>query len=430
MPLRALLLDFNSYFASVEQQLRPELRNRAIGVLPVMAETTCCIAASHEAKRLGVKTGTGVAEARRLCPDIVFVQARPRVYVEMHHRLMEVVDSVIAVGEVLSIDEVMCELTGSWREEAVVRALARQVKTSILAEVGECLTCSIGVGPNRFLAKVASNMQKPDGLTVIRESDLPDRLFGLSLRDLYGVGRATEERLRRQGIHSVEALCRASRERLRKAWGGVEGERMYDRLRGLEPPLPPTRRGSVGHSHVLPPHMRYDGGAYAVLSKLTQKAALRLRAEGWLAGRLGLYVAYRDRPDWETSARFAPIQSSLDFLKVLNALWAERPRPRHARERWEPVKVGAILGDLLPMGQQTLPLFAGQGQDPGRDDVPGLDKVLDRLHRKYGPEAVYFGGAWNAMHEAPMRIAFTHVPDLRLEGDERGLAPMYECEGK
>ncbi|HNH89394.1 MAG TPA: DNA polymerase, partial [Thiobacillaceae bacterium] len=94
MTLRALLLDFNSYFASVEQQLGPELRGKPVGVLPVLAETTCCIAASYQAKRLGIKTGTTVAEARRLCPQVVFVQARPSVYVDMHHRLMDVVNSV------------------------------------------------------------------------------------------------------------------------------------------------------------------------------------------------------------------------------------------------------------------------------------------------------------------------------------------------
>ena len=131
MPLRALLLDFNSYFASVEQQLRPELRGRPLGILPVVAETTCCIAASYQAKRFGIRTGTSVADARQLCPDIVFVQARPSVYVEMHHRLMEIVDSIIAIGEVLSIDEVACELTGSWQREEVIRELALKVKRKI-----------------------------------------------------------------------------------------------------------------------------------------------------------------------------------------------------------------------------------------------------------------------------------------------------------
>ncbi|MCU0842605.1 MAG: DNA polymerase [Thiobacillaceae bacterium] len=414
MTLRALLLDFNSYFASVEQQLRPELRGRPVGILPVLADTTCCIAASYQAKRHGVKTGTSVADARRLCPDIAFVQARPRVYVEMHHRLMAVVDSVIAIGEVLSIDEVACELTGSWQREEVAVGLAREVKRKLLDHVGECLTCSVGIAPNRFLAKIASNMQKPDGLTVLRAADLPEALFGLELEDLHGVGRALSARLRRAGLTSVEAVCRASRDELRRVWGGVEGERMFERLRGIEPTLPPTRRGSIGHSHVLPPHLRYDEGAYAVLSKLTQKAAVRLRAEGYLAGRMTLAVDYRDHPGWEAGVRFAPLRGSLDFLKVLAALWAGRPRPRHRRERREPMKVSVTLWELLPAGQETASLFAAE------DREAGLDAALDRLRLKFGPEAVYFGGAWGAMREAPMRISFTHVPDLRLEADGTG----------
>ncbi len=421
MPLRSLLLDFNSYFASVEQQLRPELRGKPIGILPVLAETTCCIAASYQAKRFGVKTGTGVADARRLCPEIVFVEARPRVYVQMHHRLMEVVDSVIAIGEVLSIDEVACELTGSWQREEVVVGLARKVKARLLEYVGECLTCSVGIGPNRFLAKTASNMQKPDGLTVIHEADLPGVLYRLELADLNGIGRAMLERLHRHGIDSVEALCAASREELRRVWGGIEGERMYDRLRGIEPPLPPTRRGSIGHSHVLPPHLRYDDGACAVLSKLTQKAAVRLRAEGWAAGRMGLKVGYRDRPGWESGARFSPMDSTLAFLKVLTALWSERPRPRHRQDRLEPMKVSVVLWDLIPAAEATRSLF----DDGSR--APGLDAALDRLRLKYGPEAVWFGGAWGAMQEAPMRISFTHVPNLSLEADSAGEMALYEA---
>jgi len=411
MSLRALLLDFNSYFASVEQHLRPQLRGRPLGILPVLADTTCCIAASIQAKRFGVKTGTNVADARRLCPDIVFVQARPRVYVEMHHRLMEVVDSVIAVSEVLSIDEVACDLTGSWRQESVVRELARTVKAKLRDHVGEVLTCSIGVGPNRFLAKTASNMEKPDGLVVIHPEDLPDCLYRLQLRDLNGIADAMLARLERHGIGTVEALCRASREHLRRVWGGVEGERMYDRLRGADVVLPPSKRTSLGHSHVLPPHLRHDAGAFAVLSKLTQKAALRLRAEGYLAGRLGLRVSYRKHAEWGVETRFAPMQDTLACLKLLAALWTERPRRR------EPVKVAMVFGELLPCGKISLPLF------PDGSRSPGLDTALDRVRLKFGAEALYFGGAFMAREEAPMRIAFTHIPDLRLEADgkARGL---------
>lgn len=448
MPLRALLLDFNSYFASVEQQLNPRLRGRPVAVLPVLAETTCCIAASYEAKRRGVKTGTPVSEARRLCPDIVFVQARPRVYVEMHQRLMQVVDSVIPLGEVLSIDEVMCELTGTWQAEAVAVARAREVKRRLLDEVGECLTCSVGIAPNRFLAKIASNMQKPDGLTVIRESDLPEVLFGLALTDLHGVAGAMQARLERAGITTVEALCRADRATLRRVWGGIEGERMYERLRGREPALPPTRRVSIGHSHVLPPHLRDEAGAYAVLSKLTQKAAMRLRAEGYLARRLSVAVEYRDRPAWVRSVRFAPMCGTLDFLKLLAALWTERrrgepsptgipslchpplagkgpgernrPSPQR-RTRWEPMKVGVTLGELIAAQAVSAELF------PAASKRAALDAALDRLRLKYGPDAVYFGGAHGAMQEAPMRISFTHIPDLRLEADSPGDLTLYEA---
>lgn len=405
MTLRALLLDFNSYFASVEQHLRPALRGRPLGVLPVLAETSCCIAASREAKRFGVKTGTGVRDARALCPEIVFVQARPRVYVEMHHRLMDVVDSVIAVSEVLSIDEVACDLTGSWQQENVIRDLAGAVKAKLREQVSEVLTCSIGIGPNRFLAKTASNMQKPDGLVVIRPEDLPDCLFGLKLRDLNGIAGAMLARLEQHGIRTMEALCRADRAHLRRVWGGVEGERMYDRLRGVDVAQPPSKRSSLGHSHVLPPHLRHDAGAFSVLSKLTQKATLRLRAEGYLAGRLGLRVSYRKHAEWGVETRFAPMQNTLSSLRLLAALWAQRPRRR------EPVKVAMVFGDLLPRAQVSLPLFPGSVRDPG------LDGAFDHIRRKFGAEALYFGGAFLAQEEAPMRISFTHIPNLSLEAD-------------
>ncbi|MDD5364494.1 MAG: DNA polymerase [Gallionellaceae bacterium] len=405
MPLRALLLDFNSYFASVEQQLRPELRDRPLGILPVAAETTCCIAASYQAKRFGVRTGTSVSDARQLCPDIVFVEARPAVYVEMHHKLMTIVDSVIAVGEVLSIDEVACDLTGSWQREEVIRELSMKVKAKLRAEAGECMTCSIGIGPNRFLAKTASNMQKPDGLTVIHDADLPDVLYGLKLEDLNGIGRHMLERLNRYGIYSVEALCATSREQLRRVWGGVEGERYHDRLRGIEVARPPAKRGSIGHSHVLPPHLRYDTGAWSVLSKLTQKAALRLRSEGYLASRMSIRVSWRRHDAWEDAAKFTPMSDTLGFLRILAGLWAERP------PHGEPIKVGVVLSGLAPAGQETLPLF-----DDGTRS-PGLDAAFDKVRRKFGNDALYFGGAFLAAHEAPMRIAFNHIPDQALESD-------------
>ena len=126
--LRSLYVDLNSYFASVEQQLRPELRGKPIGVLPVLADTTCCIAASIDAKRYGIRTGTPVWQARKLHKNIIFVQARPATYVEYHHRIVAAVESCTPVTAVLSIDEMTCDLMGSEQQETLAIALAKRIK--------------------------------------------------------------------------------------------------------------------------------------------------------------------------------------------------------------------------------------------------------------------------------------------------------------
>src|SRR5712692_3736152 len=230
--LRSLLVDFNSYFASVEQQVEPRLRGRPLGVVPMLADTTVCIAASVEAKTFGVKTGTKVAEARKLCPHIEFVVARHELYIDYHHRAVAVVDSIVPVRAVLSIDEMDCELTGRWRDRARALDLARKVKAELASHIGECLRTSIGIGPNTFIAKTASDMVKPDGLVVIEKSELPDRLFDLEVRALSGIGKQMEKRLARHGIRTVRDLCARSRDEMRSLWGGIGGEIMHDRLRG------------------------------------------------------------------------------------------------------------------------------------------------------------------------------------------------------
>ena len=130
--LRVLLVDFNSYFASVEQQLNPAWRGRPVGVVPVMTDSSSCIAASYEAKAFGVRTGTRVADAKRLCPDIVLVLADHAKYVRVHQQAVAVGDRVGPVQQVLSIDEMACELSGRWRERERAVALAQQLKAALL----------------------------------------------------------------------------------------------------------------------------------------------------------------------------------------------------------------------------------------------------------------------------------------------------------
>ena len=171
-PLRWLFVDMNSYFASVEQQLRSELRGRPTVVVPVMADSTCCIAASYEAKKYGISTGTGVAAARKLCKGLQIVESRPEKYIEMHRKIVSAVNSVLPVDTVHSIDEMSCRLTGRQTVRETAVEIGSAVKKAIREQAGEYLRCSVGIAPNRFLAKVASDMQKPDGLTVISREDL------------------------------------------------------------------------------------------------------------------------------------------------------------------------------------------------------------------------------------------------------------------
>ena len=404
MTLRSLLVDFNSYFASVEQQVEPRLRGRPLGVVPMLADTTVCIAASIEAKRFGVKTGTKVAEARRLCPGIEFVIARHELYIEYHHRAVAVVDTMVPVRKVLSIDEMDCELTGRWREPERAMETARKVKAGLAREVGECLRTSIGIGPNTFIAKTASDMVKPDGLVMIQKHELPQRLFELPVRALSGIGKQMDARLERHGIRTVRELCARSPEELRAIWGGVGGELMHAKLRGEPQHELENDTSSISHSSVLGPERRNPEDAYAVLNRLAQKAAMRLRKAGFYAGRVTLDLKYLDGTHWQADMRLVDTQDTVAFLHALEKLWAKRPKDRRVI-----LRVGMAYSDFVSEAQHTGSLFAAEGRSKA------LYSTLDALNSRFGKQAVYFADAHKARDRGGMHIAFNHIPDPKTD---------------
>jgi len=408
MSLNALYVDFNSYFASVEQQLQPNLRGKPIGVLPVMAETTCCIAASYEAKAFGIKTGTIVRDARKLCKDIVFVEARPPLYVALHHKLIAIVESCTHVEEVRSIDEMVCKLTGSQQVKENALKLAAKIKREINKQY-PYIKCSIGIGPNTFISKVASNMQKPDGCVVIEQHEIPERLLALKPRDLNGIGRQMEARLTHYGIDTVESLYAANKDQLRTAWGSVEGERMYDKLRGLEPHYVKNARSSLGHSHVLPPEQRNIAGANAVLHRLLQKAAMRMRSYALLTTKVSVKVKFREQASFYAESKLSATDDTRTLTSALEALWKQYPRHQDA-----PIAIGVNFSGLVNACEVAQDLFA----DKPSATQEKLNKALDKLNLKYGKNTVYLGGAHEALKDAPMRIAFNHIPNLVIENDD------------
>lgn len=416
--LHSLLIDYNGFFASCEQQDRPELRGRPVAVTPVASEHTSCIAASYDAKRAGVKVGTSVADARRLCPGIAIVESRPERYVHYHQKLLEAVETCLPVTEVWSIDEVWCRLPPGLQDRDAALALARKLKRAIARIAGDYLTCSIGLAPNAWLAKIASDLEKPDGLVVIEPEELPQRLYALPLRDLPGVGENMEQRLLAEDIDTVEKLCAAPLRELRRIWGGIEGERMWRRLRGEEVPLPPRHTSSIGHAQILGPDLRHPDGARATLHRLLQKAALRLRHARLYAGGLHLALKYRARGGvsarWSHAVTFTDTQDTLELIRVLNLLWDRRPTTRT-----DHFSVGVTLFALVPAADHTDTLPGLLDERPGDTARrAALNATLDHINRKLGKHSVVYGGALGALAYAPVRIAFQRIPDLTVEEGE------------
>jgi DNA polymerase-4 len=408
MPLRTLAVDFNSFFASCEQQATPRLRGKPVGIVPVLADTTCLIAASYEAKARGVKTEVSVADARRLCPEIEFVEARPRLYIDTHHRLLDAIESCLHVSHIRSIDEMECELTATFAPREKALAVAADIKATVARRVGACLTCSIGLAPNWLLAKMATDMQKPNGLVVLDETDIPQRLLGLELQDFLGIGPNMDARLRARGIDTPAKLYAATKSQLRGIWGSVEGERMHGRIRGADIPSPTEKNKTVGHSHVLPPKLRTEAKSLAVLHRLLQKAAMRLRSLAHYAGGLLVFVGYRDGTKWSDELRFNETQDTLALTHALNQLWARRPGPCQRRQ---PMQVGLVLNRLLAMSGHTLDLF----DQAGHEARERLGHAVDTLNQTFGHGSVFFGGAFGVTANAPMRISYTCIPRPELE---------------
>jgi DNA polymerase-4 len=414
MALRYLFVDMNSFFASVEQQYRPDLRGQAVGVVPVLAETTCCIAASIEAKRLGIKTGTPIWEAKRICREqrvrFHMVEARPGLYVSVHERIVKAVGRCVPVTEVLSIDEMKCRLLGREREPATAVAIAERIKAAIRADAGDWLRCSIGIGPNAMLAKVASKRVKPDGLTLLPQDELTEQLVQLSLTDFPGIGPRMERRFHRFGITTVAQLLSLTPGQLCTIWGSrVHGWRWWYLLRGYDVPDKRTKRRTVGHSHVLPPALRTDAGAKQVLVRLIHKAAARLRKMNYWAGAITVTVRFVGesaqgwgRSGWGEATKVPHCQDTLSFLHAAAELWQQKPAG-------QPLKVGVVLSDLIPARSATPSLFDIDHR------LTVLSHAVDRVNRAFGPNTVYFGGMFGNERSAPMRIAFTHIPDAETE---------------
>ncbi|WP_300395533.1 hypothetical protein [Henriciella sp.] len=407
--IECLYIDFDCYFASVEKQLRPELRGRPVGVVPLDSPHTSLIARCYDAKTYGIQRGTRATEAKRLCPDIALPVARHDVYVRMHHEILRVIDRFVPVAKVWSVDEMECRLCP--RERAGAARLAEQIREGLREEIGPWVTPSIGLGPNQFLAKVAAEMNKPDGLTILPPDALPGPLFDLPLDDLPGIAKGMLARLHDGGIFTMEALWNLSPKHARAIWGGVEGERFWAQLRGYAVSRPETSRRMFGHGRVLTSGWRNLDRAFEIARLLTVKASRRMRREGFLARRFSLSLKMREGRslDWQTS--FFPARDDQTFLKALSRFQQEAIMKGHGGQDFS--RLSVFMHDLVSTHEHMGDLFAQPGLTETRDRRDQLSDLVDTLNARHQQSVIGFGlnrqppGGY-----AGAKIAFGRVPDL------------------
>ncbi|MEO6300753.1 MAG: type VI secretion protein ImpB [Paracoccaceae bacterium] len=398
-----LFFDMNSFFASVAQAEEPALMGRPIGVLTADAPGAACIAASIEAKRRGVKMGTRQEEARQLCPGIVFRAVKHDVCVRYHHAVRQAVETVLPIDRAWSVDEFSCTLMGSQQELPAAQALGRRLQAAILAQVSPALRCSVGLAPNKMLAKVAAALEKPGGLHWLLPHVMPDKIAHLALDDLPGISTAMKVRLEAAGIRDIRQLYGTDPKEARAIWHSVAGERFVRELRGEVAVWPDTQRGMFGHAQVLTGANRNPEGARLVARRLLVKAAARLRREGYFARSLSVGVKCARHGRQGQDGGIKATQDTFFLLETFGRYWDKL-------QVATPLAVHVTLGDLVAVDSHVPDLFETRlaGKPNPREALCGL---IDQINRKFGQDTVRFGPLpRHRVAYTGAKIAFGRIP--------------------
>ena len=377
----------DSFYASVEQQLKPELCGRPVGVTAVDHDAGAIVAASYDAKALGIRVGTRIYEAKKLCPNIALVGARHRVYVRMNQKIAKAIDQIAEVERIRSVDEFQIRLSAVDYDLDRAIEKAKAIKALIKQKAGPFIGASVGLGPNHLLAKIAGKLEKPDGLSWLSPDNMPDRIADMPLDKLPGIAKGVHRKLAAAGVHTIPDLYCLDPRHARMIWHSVEGERFVRALQGEDIPLMPTRRNGYGNSKVLAPENRTLPNAYFVSRWLVEKATARLRRDGYLARYFSIQVSCRPKGWWADGITTFPSQDTLHFLALHKALWRRFYDRTGCREY---LSVGVQLGRIERLEDRMPDLFLPLPQ-ASRSKREALGKVVDNINRRYGPDTVSFG---------------------------------------
>jgi len=392
-------IDMNAFFASVEQQADPQLRGRPIAVIGT--GRTVVTTASYEARACGVKTGMNTWQARQACPQITFVVGDNRKYADTSTRIMVIMRDYTPQVEVFSIDEAFLDVTGSLSLFGSAERIAYLIKARIRHAFG--LTCSIGIAPNKLLAKLASDMYKPDGLTIIAPEQVTTLLEHLPVKELCGIGRNVEKQLADLNIFTCGQLGRASLEVLKRRFG-ITGERLVLMGRGIDdsPVIPPEDEDevkSVGHSMTL---VRDVAGREALSKYVLQLAEMvgrRARRYGVAGRTVHLTVRYGDFTTvGRQQSRTSPTNQSETIYREAMGLLETFDLTRPVR------LVGVRITSLTHQAAQ-LPLFEKERK------AVLLAAAMDEANNRFGEFSVTFASVLETEEKGSHVISPAWRPD-------------------
>jgi len=404
-----MYVDMNSFFASCEQQDNEHLRGRPVAVCPFASPTACVIAPSVEAKKLGIKTGMRLNECRALCPDIIPVSARPHRYRWYHIEIMKVLHQYCDDVMARSIDEAVLNLTSYRLVYKDMEALALEIKEKIKAACGTIIKCSIGIAPNSFLAKLGTELQKPDGLVRITPENIDQYLIRLKLTDLPGIARSNERRLNMIGIKSPYEMRHASPAILRKAFGGIVGNYWHCRLNFMEVDLYENSYRAMSATRSVSRAQRESKTALeGLFISLCTRLEQRMVKQGVFCREAAFFIKYKDFTRWDTHVRFTyPVQDAMDLRHYLEDKICTFERS-HGTEMFnlQTEHIGVVISKFIKAEHVSYTLF---------DNKMKQDKlrlVMYNIKDRYGKDSVRKACETLAPNEFRDAIGFGSVKDM------------------
>lgn len=401
-------IDLNSCFATVEQQAYSNLRGKPLVIAAYTTPRGFILAPSIEAKRLGIRMGMTVYDARLLCPSVIVRDPEPSMIRSVHIQFHNILKRYSGNVTPKSIDEIVIDFSTTPYMERDLRDVGQEIKMKIRKEIGEWISCNVGISTNRFLAKLAAGLHKPDGLDVITHNNLKSVYAHLKLIDLPGINVNFERRLNSGGIFTPLAFLSVSSEFLhRRIFKSILGVRWYQRLRGWEVDDVNFSRKSYGQNYALGKQTASTKELGKFLLTLVEKMGRRLRRAHFFACGIHVYIGYRDGTSWSMGKKFSQQLSTTNELYT-KALWilGQQPTPNLVRD------LSVSCFELIPKKWEQLDLFSLR--DKGRK----IQEAADSVNNKWGEFTLVSARMMGMKNIILDRIAFGGINEFKEIGSQ------------